>query len=111
MSIYPAVSPIDESSSNDERHEKVSMLKLTRDNWTEWKKFFVDLLTGWGHEEIFDEAWCKIHAKEKVYRKKSVLAFTLLRSCLSSDLKPVAAAADTFNNAVVCQLCFKYQIA
>jgi hypothetical protein len=89
-----------DSSSDDDRHEKVTLLKLHRDNWTEWKKFFVNLLVGRGHEEIFDKEWCKTHAKEKNFRKKSALAFTLLQSCLSSDLKPVAAAADSFSEAM-----------
>ncbi|KAA1067233.1 hypothetical protein PGT21_010931 [Puccinia graminis f. sp. tritici] len=78
-----------DSSSDDDHHEKVTLLKLHRDNWTEWKNFFINLLVGRGHEEIFDKEWCKTHAKEKIFRKKSALAFTLLQSCLSSDLKPV----------------------
>ncbi|EFP80101.1 uncharacterized protein PGTG_05326 [Puccinia graminis f. sp. tritici CRL 75-36-700-3] len=89
-----------DSSSDDDHHEKVTLLKLHRDNWTEWKKFFVNLLVGRGHEEIFDEEWCKTHAEEKIFRKKSALAFTLLQSCLSSDLKPVAAGADSFSKAM-----------
>jgi hypothetical protein len=71
-------------------------MKLRRNNWTEWKKYFKNLLVGRGHEEIVDNAWCLEHATEKIFRKKSALAFTLLHSCLSSDLKPIAAASETF---------------
>jgi hypothetical protein len=55
------------SSSDNKHHEKVTMLKLHRDNWTKWKKIFINLLVGRGHEEIFDPEWCKTHAKEKVF--------------------------------------------
>ena len=44
--------------------EKVQMLKLTCDNWTEWKKFFKDLLVGRGCKEIFDLDWCKKNVDE-----------------------------------------------
>ena len=63
----------------------------------EWHKFFKNLLIGQGHKEIFDVQWCADHATEKIFCKKSALAFTLLHSCLLADLKPIAAAADTFS--------------
>jgi hypothetical protein len=91
---------MNDSSSDNERQEKVHLLKLNCDNWTKWKKFFVNLLTGRGHEEIFDPVWCKTHKDAKVFRKKSALAFTLLSQCVSSDLKPVAAATNTFSAAM-----------
>jgi hypothetical protein len=100
-SIYPAITSQNNYSSDDEiKTEKITMLKLRRDNWTEWKKYFTNLLVGRGHEEIFDVAWCTKHANEKIFRKKSALAFTLLHSCLLTDLKPVAAASKTFAKAM-----------
>jgi hypothetical protein len=90
----------DSSSKDEARTEKITLMKLRRDNWTEWKKFFQNLLIGRSHEEICDDSWCLEHANKKVFRKKSALAFTLLHSCLSADLKPIAAAAETFANAM-----------
>ncbi|EHS64255.1 uncharacterized protein PGTG_22171 [Puccinia graminis f. sp. tritici CRL 75-36-700-3] len=100
MSTHQEKTAMNDSSSGEEHQEKAKLLKLHRDNWTEWKQFFVDLLTGQGHEEIFDPIWIEEHKKEKIFRKKSALAFTLLRQCLSSDLKPIAAAANTFTDAM-----------
>ena len=60
----------------------------------------MNLLVGQGHEEIFDVAWCKEHANEKIFQKKSALAFTLLHSCLSANLKPIATASKTFAEAM-----------
>jgi hypothetical protein len=99
--IYPAISSRNDSSDNDDnKTKKITLMKLRRDNWTEWKKFFTNLLVGRGHEEIFDNKWCLEHANKKVFWKKSALAFTLLHSCLSANLKPIAAASDTFAEAM-----------
>jgi hypothetical protein len=95
--LYPAITPkVDSSSDNDGKTKKITIMKLRCNNWTEWKKYFKNLLVGRGHEEIFDTQWCIKHANDKVFRKKSALAFTLLHSYLSSNLKPVATAAKTF---------------
>jgi hypothetical protein len=99
--IYPAITSHNNSSSDNEvKTEKINVLKLCHDNWTEWKKYFTNLLVGWGHEEIFDVVWCSEHAKDKIFSKKSALAFTLLHSCLLTDLKPIAAASKTFSEAM-----------
>ena len=56
----------DFSSNDDEKNEKITLMKLLCDNLTEWKKFFKNLLDGSGHEEIFDDAWCTSHANNKI---------------------------------------------
>ena len=98
--IYPAINSTNLSSKDDGKSEKVTLMKLQRDNWTEWKFFFTNLLVGRGHEEIFDPVWCLKNVNEKIFQKKSALAFTLLHSCLSTNLKPIAAATETFSNAM-----------
>jgi hypothetical protein len=100
--IYPAMtsSKTNSSSKDESKTEKVTLMKLRRNNWTEWKKFFKNLLVRRGHEEIFNVEWCTEHANNKLFRKKSALVFSLLHSCLSADLKPIAEAADTFANAM-----------
>ena len=60
----------------------------------------MNLLVGQGHEEIFNVAWCKEHVNEKFFQNKSALAFTLLHFCLSANLKPIAAASETFAEAM-----------
>ena len=99
QTIYPAMST-NNSSNEDGKTERITLMKLCRDNWTEWHKFFKNLLIGQGNEEVFNEKWCLDHANEKIFREKSALAFTLLHSCVSADLKPIAAAAKTFSKAM-----------
>jgi hypothetical protein len=100
--IYPAITSRNDSSSDDEgKTKKITIMKLCRHNWTEWKKYFMNLLVGQGHEGIFDVDWCKEHANEKIFWKKSALAFTLLHLCLSTNLKPIAAASETFTEAMM----------
>jgi hypothetical protein len=98
--LYPAISNNDSSSEDKTKNEKLTLMKLCRDNWTEWKKFFNNLLVGRGHKEIFNPSWCAVKANQKNLLKKSALAFTLLHSCLSANLKPVAAASKTFAKAM-----------
>jgi hypothetical protein len=99
--LYPALTSKNDSSSDDNgKTKKVLLMKLCCDNWTKWKKFFTNLLIGCGHEEIFNEKWCLEHANEKIFRKKLALASMLLHSCLSADFKPIAAASDSFTEAM-----------
>jgi hypothetical protein len=96
--MYPAITLKNNSSSKDEgKTKKFTLMKLCHENWTEWKRFFKNLLIGCGHEEIFDNAWCLEHTNEKIFQKKSALAFTLLHSCLSANLKTITAASGTFS--------------
>jgi hypothetical protein len=100
-SIYPALTSKNDSSSDDEgKTEKITVMKLRQDNWTEWKKYFTNLLVGRGHEEIFKVVWFAEHANNKIFCKKSALAFTLLHSCLSANLKPISAASELFAEAM-----------
>jgi hypothetical protein len=99
--IYPAITSQNNSSSDDEvKTKKITVLKLYRDNRTEWKKYFTNLLVCQGHEEIFNVVCCAEHAKEKIFCKKCALAFTLLHLCLSTYLKPIAAASKNFSEAM-----------
>jgi hypothetical protein len=45
--LYPvAATESDSSSENDGKTEKITVMKLCRNNWTEWKKYFKNLLVG-----------------------------------------------------------------
>ena len=99
--IASIASKNNESSSDDNRSEKVSIVKLHCDNWTEWKKIFTNFLIGHGNKEVFDENWCINNKDKKIFCKKSTLAWTLLHSSISSDLKPIAEAHDSFALAMV----------
>jgi hypothetical protein len=92
---------VNDSSSNNNNSGKVLIVKLRRDNWTEWKKIFTNVLIGCGHEEVFDVQWCPLNKDKKIFRKKSMLAWTLLHASLSADLKPIAAASEKFSKAMI----------
>ncbi|OAV85730.1 hypothetical protein PTTG_30314, partial [Puccinia triticina 1-1 BBBD Race 1] len=63
-------------------------------------KSFKNLIIGRGDEEVFDEAWCEAHKKEKKFRKKTANAYTLLELCVSANLYSVVQAANSFSKAM-----------
>ena len=68
--IYPAIPSKNDSFIDDNgKTKKVTLMKLCCNNWTEWKKFFKNLLIGCGHEEIFNEKWCLEHLNKKIFSR------------------------------------------
>lgn len=101
MADNQVIPQVNDSSSNNNNSGKVLIVKLCRDNWTEWKKIFTNVLIGCGHKEVFNVQWCLLNKDKRIFRKKSVLAWTILHASISADLKPIAAASENFSKAMI----------